>query len=268
VIGRHELRVMSVHARIATSTELQYRSNFWVYLFNTVMTLGISLVSIGLVFRHVDEIGGWSRDDLFVVLGVFFLLGSIVNGIVHASLATLVTDIRTGDFDFRLLRPVDTQFVAVVQSPDPWRALDVVVGIGVIAVGLAHGGLEDAPGGAAGAIGAALGLFACSVVIVTAFWALLASLTFWTIQGEGILWALDDMYDDLRWPITIFPGGLRLALSTVFPAGLAVTVPAQALTGRLDTTAVLSCVALAGVFCVASRALWQHAVRRYEGASG
>jgi ABC-2 type transport system permease protein len=268
VIGLHELRVLRVHARVATSVELAYRSNFWTYLLNAVVTLGISIASIGLVFRHVDEIGGWSSDDLLVVIGVFFALGSIVNGVVHNSMSKLVTDIRKGDFDFRLLKPVDAQVIAIAQQPDPWRALDMVVGLVVIAVGVSRGGLGDAPGGMLGAIGAALAMFACSVAIVAAFWALLASVTFWTVQGEGILWALDDMYDHLRWPITIFPGGLRLALSTIFPAGIAVTVPAQALTGRLDAGAVAWAVGLAVVLVVLSRTLWRHAVRRYEGASG
>ena len=75
------------------------------------------------------------------------------------------------------------------------------------------------------------------------------------------------MYDHLRWPIGIFPGGLRLALSTIFPAGLAVTVPAEALTGRLDLASAAAAIGMAIVLLVASRVLWLTAVRRYEGAS-
>ncbi len=265
--GMHEARVVAAHARIAASTELAYRSNFWAYLVNTIVTLGVSVASIALVYRHTDQIGGWSASDLLVVVGVFFALGAFVNGVVHSSMAKLVADIRTGDFDYRLLKPVDAQAVAVGQAPDPWRALDLVVGIVVIGFGVSRGGLEAAAGGIPGAIGAALAMFACAVVIVASFWTLLASITFWTVQGEGILWALDDMYDHLRWPIGIFPGGLRLALSTIFPAGLAVTVPAEALTGRLDAASVFMAVSMALALLVASRLMWRHAVRRYEGAS-
>jgi ABC-2 type transport system permease protein len=267
MIGMHEARVVSAHARIAASTELAYRSNFWAYLVNTIVTLGVSLASIALVYQHTDEVGGWSAQDLLVVVGVFFMLGAVVNGLVHSSMAKLVADIRTGDFDYRLLKPVDAQVVAVGQHPDPWRSLDLVVGAVVIGIGVSRGGLEAAAGGPAGAFGAAIGMFACAVIIVASFWALLSSITFWTIQGEGILWALDDMYDHLRWPIGIFPGGLRLALSTIFPAGLAVTVPAEALTGRLDATSVFMAVAMAVSLLAAARVVWRRAVRRYEGAS-
>lgn len=75
------------------------------------------------------------------------------------------------------------------------------------------------------------------------------------------------MYDHLRWPVTAFPAGLRLALTTIFPAGFAVTVPAQALTGRLDVETALLAVALAAGFSALARLVWRAAIKRYEGAS-
>jgi ABC-2 type transport system permease protein len=264
----HVLRVLGIHARIAVLEELQYRSNFWTYLVNTLVTLGVSLASLALVYRSVDELNGWTSDDLLVVVGVFFALGAVINGVIHSSMSKLVADIRKGDFDFRLLKPIDAQLLGTVQKVDGWRALDLVVGIVVIVVGLARG----AGGGAGGAtlavhVAQALGMFVLAVLIVAGFWTLLSSITFWTVQGEGILWALDDMYEHLRWPISIFPGGLRLVLSTIFPAGLAVTVPAEALTGRLDWASTASAIALAAVMVGLSRVVWLRALARYEGAS-
>ncbi|MBC7460442.1 MAG: ABC-2 family transporter protein [Thermoleophilia bacterium] len=259
----HAGRVLRSHLRIAISSELAYRSNFWLYLLNSVLTLAASLSGLALVYAHIDTLGGWTVNDLLVVIGVFFTLGAFVNGVVHMSIAQLVADIRQGAFDFRLLKPVDAQLVALGQKPDPWRILDVALGLGVIVVGLARGGFD----GGLGAIVVATCMFAISVAIIGAFWSLLACVTFWTVQGEGILWALDDMYDHLRWPITVFPTALRIALSTVFPAGLAVTVPAQALTGRLDATTAATAAAVALILVVLARWVWNRAVQRYEGAS-
>lgn len=76
------------------------------------------------------------------------------------------------------------------------------------------------------------------------------------------------MYEHVRWPITIFPPALRIALMTVFPVGIAVTAPAQAFTGELDGDLVFIVVGLAVAFLAASRVTWHRAIRRYEGASG
>lgn len=264
---KHTFQVIGMHLKVSAATELAYRSNFWMYLLTTVITLGTTLAGLGLVYGHVDSLGGWSANELLVVIGVFFALGAIVNGVVHTSMAQLVADIRQGDFDYRLLKPVDAQFVAVAQKPDPWRLLDLFVGLAIVVVGMTRGGVDLPAGELVERIAASMAMFACAVVIVMAFWTLLSSITFWTIQGEGILWALDDMYDHLRWPIGIFPTGLRIALMTIFPAGLAVTVPAEALTGRLDAAGAATAVGMAVLLAVASRLFWNVAVRRYEGAS-
>lgn len=264
---KHTLRVVSMHVRIATATELAYRSNFWMYLLTTLITLATTLAGLGLVYGHVDSLNGWSSSDLLVVIGTFFALGAVVNGVVHSSMAKLVADIRQGDFDYRLLKPVDPQLVAIAQQPDPWKLFDLLVGLAIIVIGIVRGGADLSAGDLGGRVLAAIGMFACACVIVIAFWTLLATVTFWTIQGEGILWALDDMYDHLRWPISIFPTGLKIALMTIFPAGLAVTVPAEALTGRLDAASVLAAVGMALLLAGISRTVWNIAVRRYEGAS-
>jgi ABC-2 type transport system permease protein len=266
---RHALRVFWVHLKVGMLAELQYRTDTWARLVSTVVLLVSSLASIAIVYAHVDAIQGWTSSDLIVVVGSFFLLGSVTNGIIHLSMAELASDIKKGTLDFRLLKPVDSQVLALVQKVDAWRVLDALTGIGLIAWGMLRG--QGAGGGvlaSAGAVLAGLAMLACGLLIVAGFWMLITSVAFWTIQGEGILWALDDMFDHLRWPISIFGPGLRIALMTIFPAGLAVTVPAQALTGRLDATIGLGAVAAAVAFVGGSRIAWRAALRRYEGASG
>ncbi|MCW2925945.1 MAG: transporter permease [Thermoleophilia bacterium] len=259
----HSVRAVGGLVRSAILEELQYRSNFWIYLINAVVELGLSLLTLSIVFAHVDHLNGWSRDDLLVLLGAFFLMQTVVQGIVHPSVSQLVQDIRTGNFDHRLLKPVDAQLVSVVQRIDIWRLVSAALGLGLTVAGLVRGG--DAP--SVGQVAAWLGMLACGAVIAGSFWSLISSVTFYTVQGEGILWTLDDMFEHVRWPIDIFPTALRVTLSSVFPLGVAITVPAQALTGRLDLAGAGLAVGLAVAFATFSRLAWNRAVRRYEGAS-
>ena len=139
----------------------------------------------------------------------------------------------------------------------------VMLGLGLTLYGLGHAG--DWPSVAQVAVWALM--IVAGTTIAASFWSLISSITFWTVQGEGILWTLDDMYEHVRWPLGIFPGALKVVLSTVFPLGLAVTVPAEALIGRLDWGFGVAAVGLALVFAGAARGAWLLAVRRYEGAS-
>ena len=264
---RRTAGIFWIHARVGLLAELQYRSDVWARLASTLVLMAASLASISIVYSNVDSIQGWTAPDLVVVLGAFFLVGAVTNGIVHMSMAELARDINEGTLDFRLLKPVDAQVIALVQKVDAWRAFDVVIGLVLCVGGIARGGFAGSLHDVAGIVVGIL-LLACSAAMLAGFWMLVTCIAFWTIQGEGILWALDDMYDHMRWPITIFSPGLRLALMTAFPAGLAVTAPAEAMTGRLDASLLIGTLLLTVGFLAAARLTWRRALRRYEGASG
>jgi len=56
--------------------------------------------------------------------------------------------------------------------------------------------------------------------------------------------------DAARWPITIYPGWLKSALTFLVPVAFAVTVPSQALVGRMTAELLSGSLALAAVMLV------------------
>ena len=97
---------------------------------------------------------------------------------------------------------------------------------------------------------------------------ILATSAFWLVRVENILMIFQSMYEAGRWPVSIYPGWLRFALTFIVPVAFAVTVPAQALAGRLDVAGprrARGCFAAA--LFTAARLFWQAGLRRYQGAS-
>jgi ABC-2 type transport system permease protein len=105
------------------------------------------------------------------------------------------------------------------------------------------------------------------VSIIYSFWLILATLAFWFVRVENILEVFQSMYEAGRWPISLYPGWLRFALTFIVPVAFAVTVPAEALTGRLDSTTILGTAGLAAALFVISRMVWIAGLRKYSGAS-
>ncbi len=262
----HAARVVSTHLRLGAMQELQYRTHVWTYFISTIMAMFMSLASVAVVYRQVDSLHGWSRDELLVVVGIFFIVSGIINGSIHRSLASFAADIRSGDFDYRLLKPIDAHLLSSIRSIDVWRIFDTVAGC--ILVGYAVWKLEAAGhGGTTATYLAAPLLLTLMLFMLTGFWSLIAGFAFWTTRIEGALYALDEMLDNIRWPITIFPPGLRLALTTIFPAGFAITVPTEALTGRLTPTLILTSIVVTVAMFGGARLLWAAGMRRYASAS-
>jgi ABC-2 type transport system permease protein len=65
----------------------------------------------------------------------------------------------------------------------------------------------------------------------------------------------------------VYPGWLRVSLSSAVPIGVAVTVPAQVIAGRLDPLGLAFLVlGTIAAFVIASR-FWRLGLRSYTGAS-
>ena len=65
----------------------------------------------------------------------------------------------------------------------------------------------------------------------------------------------------------IYPGWLRSALTFLVPVAFAVTVPAEALTGRLTPLTLGGAAAFTALFFLLARAFWRYGLRNYSGAS-
>jgi ABC-2 type transport system permease protein len=99
------------------------------------------------------------------------------------------------------------------------------------------------------------------------FWLLLTTGAFWIVR----MGFLDDLWEGVyqtgRWPIGIYPDWLRYSLTFLVPIGFAITVPAQALTARLQWSSVLLAAGFALVLVGLSRWFWRFGLRHYSGAS-
>ncbi|HLF90723.1 MAG TPA: ABC-2 family transporter protein [Anaerolineales bacterium] len=104
-------------------------------------------------------------------------------------------------------------------------------------------------------------------VIVYSFWLMLATTAFWFIRVVNILRLFRDLYQAGRWPTGLYPTWMRAALTFLVPVAFAVTVPAEALTGRLTLPSLLGTGLLALILLVLSRRFWLAGLRQYTGAS-
>jgi len=75
------------------------------------------------------------------------------------------------------------------------------------------------------------------------------------------------LYEAGRWPVSMYPGWMRFGLTFLVPVAFAVTVPAEALTGRLTPASALGALGLALALLILSRLFWKAGLRNYSGAS-
>jgi ABC-2 type transport system permease protein len=200
---------------------------------------------------------------VLALLGVYVLVGAVIGLVVQPSMSRLIEDVHRGTLDFVLTRPEDAQLLVSIRQLEVWRLTDVALGLSVLTVALLRQGRAVGP---QQALSFDLALL-CGGAIVYSVWLILATCSFWLARVGNILGIFQSLYETGRWPVAIYPAWLRWALTFLVPVAFAVSVPAEALTGRLAGRTLVSAVALAGVLLLASRRFWMAGLRRYSGAS-
>ena len=144
-----------------------------------------------------------------------------------------------------------------------WSAVDIIVGAVVLAVASAQ---LQVTLGLPEAIGLAIALLIGGLLIYC-FWLLLTTMAFWVVRMDQIAELFEGVYQSGRWPVTVYPGWLRISLTFLVPIAFAVTVPAEAITGRLSIEVLAFAVAFGVAGLLVTRWFWRFGLRRYSGAS-
>jgi ABC-2 type transport system permease protein len=257
------LAVARAFLRVTALNELQYRATFVVAMVQSVVALATGLAVLALVFSQTDSLNGWSGPELLALMGVHILLGGVIASTIQPNMERLMQDIRRGTLDFLLTKPDDAQLLASVREFRPWQLVDVVIGIVLVGIGVARLGRGlDAAQVAAFAVALVLG-----AVLLYCFWLVVTTLAFWLVRMDEVHELFEGLYQSGRWPVSIYPSWLRIGLTFVVPIAFAVTIPAEALTGRLEPTALAGAALFTVIAFLGARAFWRFGLRAYSGAS-
>ncbi|HXU84523.1 MAG TPA: ABC-2 family transporter protein [Verrucomicrobiae bacterium] len=257
------LKLFGLFFRIGALNELQYRANLAVQLFQSALALGTGLAVLGLVFGQTTNLGGWTQSELLAVMGVHILMGGVIRTAIQPNMERLMTDVRQGTLDFVLTKPEDAQVMISVREFRIWQAVDVVVGAIVLAIAVAQ--LQSGIGLGPGLVFA--GCLLLGAVMIYCFWLILTTAAFWIVRMDELHELFDGIYQSGRWPVTIYPGWLRISLTYLVPIAFAVTLPAEALTSRLTIETLALAAAFALLLLIVTRWFWRLGLRNYSGAS-
>ncbi|MCC6728026.1 MAG: ABC-2 family transporter protein [Chthonomonadales bacterium] len=257
------LRLLLVFYRTSVQTDIEYRADFFTRIIASLLGLATTLGALSLAYQYTTLLKGWTFQDALVLIAVYYLMDGLIEMTVAPNMRQVMTQIRDGTLDYVVLKPVSAQFLASFRTLNIWRAANALVGVALCT----HAVLRlSVSAGLAQALLFALTL-ACGLCVVYAVWLTLVTLTFWFVKIDNIEQIVWQAFEAGRYPIDIYPAWLRGALTYVIPISFIITVPAEALTGRLGaSTAAVACIVAACALAAAS-AFWRYGLKHYTGAS-
>jgi ABC-2 type transport system permease protein len=97
---------------------------------------------------------------------------------------------------------------------------------------------------------------------------MLASVSFWTVRAQGIVWGYFNLFNIARMPDEAFHGAFKAVFTFALPVLLVSNVPVRVLADKLTSPAAwLVLIGLGVVWALISEWFWRLSLRRYTSAS-
>ena len=208
--------------------------------------------------RSITDLAGYSFDQL-VVFFLIYNLFDLIGQIFYRGIYWFRYEIISGDFDFRLTKPINPLFQILTSYTDFLDIPLLVLVVTMLVINWPHVTLMQ------NLVFIAVSLL--SVLILTAIHILVAAIGVLTTAVEHTIWMFRDLATMARVPVDIYVAPIRIFLTYFIPIGLVFTVPAKVLFGQVSSGFLIVAFLLSIGFYLFALRVWRYALRSYASAS-
>ncbi len=276
------VQVFLTFARNSLIRDMTFRTNF---LLESVSSVAWTLMNVGfylIIFHHADRIGpetGWGKYEFFVFLATTWFVNSLVQTFCMPNADEFSELIRTGNLDFALLKPIDTQFLISFHKVDWSSLVNMLTASVLLGISLWHLSARTEPKWEPTLLVFLLYPFyiACGALILYSLTISLAATSIWLGRNQSLYDFWFYITNFSRYPMEIYQRGWGYGLWGFFtfaiPVLVVVNVPARLLAqplnprGQWEWALTGFAVVATVVSLLASRWVFSKALASYRSAS-
>ena len=195
--------------RNALVREMTFRGNFLITVLTRAFWFAAQLTLFEIIYSNVNSINDWTREEYFAFMATGMLINAIVETFFMPNCANFSELIRTGNLDFALLKPIDTQFLISFEKVDIANLNQILLAGGLLGYSIHRmretGQLAEAI--SAGDVLMYLLLIAAGVTFFYSLMIILASTSIWFGRNQGLydFWFYITVF--ARYPRSIYGSG-------------------------------------------------------------
>jgi ABC-2 type transport system permease protein len=265
-LARQATRYASIYAALwknSVTREMTFKGNFLLWILVELLWFALQLSFIGVLYLHTDHIGTWTQWQVVLLVGASHFIQELFQAFFLINCTNLSELVRSGKLDFLLLLPVNSRFVVSLRQVDLGAYVNAASAAGVMVYAALQLHLVPTPMQTLGF----LVLCVAGVAIHYSLMFLLASISFWTVRAQGIVWGYYNLFNVARLPDDAFHGLFKALFTWVIPMLLVSNVPVRVLADKLDSSKPVLLLLMSVVcFCVSEWG-WRASLRRYTSAS-
>lgn len=262
-LKRH-LRLYAALWQNSVTREMSFKGNFILWIVVELLWFGLQLSFVSVVYSQTESVGTWSKWQMVLLVGASNFIQQLYQAFFLTNCTNLSELVRTGRMDFLLLLPVNTRFLVSLRVVDLGAFVNALFGLCVMVYAAARLNLRPTAMQLAGFSALCL----VGVVIHYSLMFILATICFWTVRAQGIVWGYYNLFNIARMPDEAFRGAFKAVFTFGLPVLLVSNVPVRVLAAKiLAPTAWPSLLGIGLLWALISEWFWRFSVRHYTSAS-
>lgn len=242
---------------------LAYRTSGLLLGITPIVWMTINLIFLAVIYGKVETIGGWSRWEVMLLLGIHEVVFLITWMFFAGNLEKFAFDVRLGYFDKTLLKPVNHRFMVSFNAVDLTALGSLINSIVVLSIAFYHLSIIFS---AVRIVLFFISFFSALLIVYLVYFSI-SSLSLYFTKAEIFLdWFLE-MTDFDHYPANIFSVSFRRFLFFGLPVLFFSYVPTAILLGKISYIFIAYGILLIIWLYAISTIIWRNGLKRYQSAS-
>ncbi len=247
--------------------EMTFRVNFILKVAGELIWIVLLLLFIRVIFSKTPDVRGWTEYQYLFLMGTHMIVTALFEAFFFGNCWRVGELVRTGDLDFVLVRPANTQFLLSLERVDFAPLANVGVGAGLCV----YAAVKQGTAVTLGQVALFVILIGAGVLVLYSLLFMFATTSVWLIRQTSVehLWFY--AVSLARYPAEIyrrFAGGvLWFTLVFIIPVLMVSNLPANVMVRTFEPLMVVYVLAASLVLLALSSVLFRFALRWYRSAS-
>jgi len=242
---------------------MMYKEDFIIWSLVSIGWMILMLVFYQLLFLNVDSIAGWTKPQVLLIQGFYFMLELVLWGALWENMRGIPEKINKGTMDIELIKPINHQFLLSFKDFSFDNMPNFILGLFTVIYALNLGQITPTPMG----ISLSILAFIIASIYIYSGWFTTMCIAFWFDRFDNLHYFFPGLRQFWKVPHPFYKGVLRGIFTFVLPVTLVTTVPVEFLLGRPQWTwfAILTFFAIATLKF--SSWFFNFAIKHYSSAS-
>jgi ABC-2 type transport system permease protein len=242
--------------------QTEFKANLFGRLILEFVWIGSQVLFFKAALTFAPNLAGWTEPEIWFFVGSLFLVDGLLMVFFHENQSNFGQMIKLGQFDFYLLYPASSAFLANFRFVNVVSIINVIIAISIVIWASTLSGIDmNFLSWLVWAIYITLGT---SLVIL--FGILICSTSFWTTESANLVWLFHELYRLGFRPEGIYHPWLKRLLMSVFPAAFFISIPVQLSIGKLGGWWFVYPFVVFIILFFLVNSIWRRGVKNFEGA--